>query len=80
MAEGVRRVAGADVAVSITGIAGPTGGTDHKPVGLVYVGIATGSGTTVKERQFKGDRARVQTLAAYTALKLVIEAAHAAQS
>jgi len=75
MAEGVRRISGADIAISITGIAGPTGGTDHKPVGLVYVGITTAEGTTVKERNFPGDRGRVQTLAAYTALKLVIEAA-----
>ena len=75
LADGARRVVGSDLAVSITGIAGPTGGTDTKPVGLVYVGLATAHGTDVKERKFVGDRHRVQTLAAYSALKLVTEAA-----
>ncbi len=41
MAEGIRRLSGADIGVSTTGIAGPGGGTDKKPVGLVYVGIST---------------------------------------
>ncbi|GAC1352343.1 MAG: competence/damage-inducible protein A [Polyangiales bacterium] len=75
MAEGVRRVSQSDLAIAITGIAGPTGGTEHKPVGLVYVGLSRASGTIVQERTFKGDRGRVQTLASYAALKLVIEAA-----
>ena len=75
MAEGARRVVGSDIAVSITGIAGPTGGSDSKPVGLVYLGISTAEGTLVKERKLAGDRSRVQTLAAYSALKLVTEAA-----
>jgi len=75
MAEGVRRVAGSDIAVSITGIAGPTGGTELKPVGLVYFGLATPLGVEVRERKFHGDRGRVQTLAAWTALAWVLEAA-----
>jgi len=75
MAEGVRRVAASDIAVSITGIAGPAGGTELKPVGLVYFGIATAFGVDVRERRFHGDRGRVQTLAAWTALALVLEAA-----
>ena len=74
MAEGVRRLADADVGLSITGIAGPTGGTDHKPVGLVYLGLASRSGPTlVKERKLPGDRSRVQTLAAYLSLKLALD-------
>ncbi len=77
MAEGVRRLAGSDIAVSITGIAGPTGGSELKPVGLVYLAVATSEGTAVHERRLGGDRGRVQTLAAWTALRLVLEAARA---
>ena len=75
LASGALRAAGSDIAVSITGIAGPGGGTDTKPVGLVYVGVATKGGVDVVEKRFNGDRGRVQTLAAYTALKLVTDAA-----
>ena len=51
MAEGLRKNTGADVTVGITGIAGPTGGTKEKPVGLVYVGICVMGETEVKELQ-----------------------------
>jgi nicotinamide-nucleotide amidase len=74
MAEGARRVSGADVALAITGIAGPGGATDGKPVGLVYLAITTAKGTEVKERTFPGDRTWIQTLAAYVGLALVREA------
>jgi nicotinamide-nucleotide amidase len=73
MAEGVRRVAGADIALSLTGIAGPTGGTGERPVGTVFIAVARASGTTVKERHFPGDRYRIQTLAAYAGLALLRE-------
>lgn len=79
MAEGVRRVAGSDLSVSITGIAGPAGGSDLKPVGLVYFAVATRDGATVHERKLGGDRGRVQTLAAWTALRLVLETAKTLQ-
>jgi nicotinamide-nucleotide amidase len=79
MAEGARRVSGSDVALAITGIAGPAGGSDTKPVGLVYLAIATAKGTEVKERNFKGDRLWIQTLAAYVGLQMVRDAsAHGA--
>lgn len=61
MAGGVRRVTGADHAVAVTGIAGPGGGTDAKPVGLVYIAYAGSTGTEVEEQLIQGDRARVRT-------------------
>jgi nicotinamide-nucleotide amidase len=73
MAEGVRRVSGADVALALTGVAGPGGGTDEKPVGLVFIAVATERGTEVKERNFVGDRHQIQTLASYAGLQLVRE-------
>lgn len=73
MAEGVKRVSGADVALSLTGVAGPSGGTDAKPVGTVFIAVAGPGGTTVKERFFPGDRHQIQTLSAYAGLQLVRE-------
>jgi nicotinamide-nucleotide amidase len=74
MAEGVRRISGADIALSLTGVAGPTGGSAEKPVGTVYLAIASAKGTLVKHRVFPGERLQVQTLASYAGLQLVREA------
>jgi nicotinamide-nucleotide amidase len=72
MAGGAKRVSEADVALSLTGIAGPSGGTEDKPVGTVYIAIARPDGTIeVKHRVFPGDRLRVQTLAAYAGLEML---------
>lgn len=71
MAEGARRVSGADLAVSVSGVAGPTGGSAERPVGLVYLALADDDGVAVLERRFKGDRAAVQRQAAYAALEMV---------
>jgi len=71
MAEGVRRLCSVEVAVAITGIAGPTGASPNKPVGLVYWAVAHQGGTIVRERIFNGDRQQIQTLASYAALSLV---------
>ena len=76
MAEGVLRVAGADMAISITGVAGPGGGTEEKPVGTVWFGLARrGEPTVTKHRKLPWGRDRVRTLSAYVALELVRRAA-----
>jgi nicotinamide-nucleotide amidase len=71
MALGARRAAGADIGVSLTGIAGPDGGTPEKPVGLVFIGIATPARSFAVRSVFLGDREQVRTLAALAALNLV---------
>ena len=71
MAEGVRRAGQADVGLSITGIAGPAGGTEAKPVGLVYLGLADGDGTVVEEHRLRGDRPMIKERAAQLALYLL---------
>ena len=74
MALGVRRVANATFGLSSTGIAGPTGGTEAKPVGLVYIGCAYGDNMCVtKKLQLDGDRTQVRKAAALEALKLLEE-------
>jgi len=73
MAEGAKRVSGADIALSLTGVAGPTGGSAEKPVGTVFVAVAAAGATTVREKHFSGDRQQIQTLAAYHGLHLVRE-------
>jgi nicotinamide-nucleotide amidase len=72
MAQGARRVSGADLALSLTGVAGPSGGTEMKPVGTVHIAVARPDGSMdVQHRLFNGDRSRIQTLAAYAGLQLV---------
>jgi nicotinamide-nucleotide amidase len=72
MARGAKRVAGADIALSLTGVAGPSGGTDSKPVGTVYIAIARADGgIDVQLRKLSGGRERIQVLAAYEALQAV---------
>ena len=73
MAEGVRRVIGSDIGVSVTGLAGPGGGTAEKPVGLVFIGISDSSGTNVIKCIFKGSRVEVKQQAAQRALQLIAE-------
>ena len=71
MAEGVRRRAKADIGLSTTGIAGPTGGSAEKPVGLVYCGLASDEGTRVERLKFVGARTVVKDRAAKAALNIV---------
>ena len=71
MAEGCRKLMKTDIAVSLTGIAGPDGGTDEKPVGLVYLAIADEGGTTVTKLQLRGNRMRIRRVAALQAFNLI---------
>ncbi len=71
MAEGIRKRTGATLGVGVTGIAGPTGGTESKPVGLVYFAVSDSQKTDSFNRTFRGDRDRVRQWAAQQALDLV---------
>lgn len=71
MAEGARRVSGSDYAVSITGIAGPDGWTDEKPVGTVFIGLAGDFETQVVKIHLNGDRMRIRSLSCLNALNLL---------
>lgn len=72
LAEGIRKRCKATLGVGITGVAGPTGGTEEKPVGLVYIALADANGQTeVVERKFPGDRDRIRHFATQQALDMV---------
>jgi len=73
MARGCRARFGTDLAVAITGIAGPTGGTAAKPVGLVYLAVASEEGVRVLECHFVGSRRDVRSQSIATALGLILE-------
>ncbi len=71
MAKGAAFVNKADVAVAITGIAGPDGGSEEKPVGLVYIGCSVKGSVTVKEYHFRGNRTKIRESATSAALILM---------
>lgn len=71
MAEGIRRASGADIGVGITGIAGPGGGTEKKPVGLVYIGVADARQTVVRRLHLIGTRTKIRYAACLNALNEV---------
>jgi nicotinamide-nucleotide amidase len=70
MADGICTKTSADIGLSVTGIAGPTGGTQEKPVGTVFIGLSTPVETVDFAFRFSGDRWQVQEITAVTALDL----------
>jgi nicotinamide-nucleotide amidase len=75
MAAGALKHSGADVAVAVTGIAGPGGGSEAKPVGLVYIAVVRRGGDPAIERhQFHGDRAAIRQATVERALEMLAEA------
>lgn len=74
MAEGARRLTKADVAVAVTGIAGPGGGSAEKPVGLVWFGLATADGVRTEKAIFPGDREQVRSATVIHALGMLTTA------
>ena len=73
MAIGIRFKSNVDIGISTTGIAGPTGGTKEKPVGLVFIGISSQENTIVKKFNFNGDRLENKESTCNEALKMLLE-------
>ena len=73
MAEGVRKVMNVDIGLSDTGIAGPTGATTEKPVGLFYIGLSSKDGTHVERHVFRGSRLENKRSAAEATLSMLKE-------
>ena len=73
MAAGAREQLGADIAVSVTGVAGPSGGTAAKPVGLVYIGVSDATECCVERCLFGGSRSEVRRQTVIRALELVLK-------
>ncbi|MCP4582955.1 MAG: competence/damage-inducible protein A [candidate division Zixibacteria bacterium] len=71
MAEGARKLTGASIGISLTGIAGPDGGTEEKPVGLTYIGLATPDGVKAKDFHYGKQRKRNRQRAAFSALDMI---------
>jgi PncC family amidohydrolase len=73
MARGVRKALQADIGISVSGIAGPTGGTPEKPVGTVWIGLSAPNGELVNHHLWTGDRLSIKEQSAQAALRLVVD-------
>ncbi len=73
MAEGVRRALRTDYGIAVTGIAGPSGGSPEKPVGLVFLAVSSREGTRVVRGQFSGTRLEIKNQTADAALGLLLD-------
>ncbi len=71
MASGARMRAGADIALAVTGIAGPSGGTRAKPVGLVYIAVSSKKKRVCAKHLFSGNRTEIKERTAHTALMML---------
>jgi len=79
MADGVRQALGTDLAVAVTGVAGPDGGSEAKPVGLVYVAVVGLGASDVRRFHWSGDRAANKRSSAEAALSMLLERASAVE-
>ena len=73
MARGARKLFDADIAISVSGIAGPTGGTDEKPVGTTWVGLSTNDGEWARHFVWDGDREQNKHYSSDAALQFIID-------
>lgn len=73
MAKGIRTLSGADFGISVTGVAGPGGGTEEKPVGLVYMGISTKNTTVTRKLNFKGNRDKIRLSTVNAVMSTLLE-------
>ncbi len=73
MAEGIKKLSGTELGLAVTGIAGPGGATPNKPVGLVYIGLASSRPTVVREFRFEGSRHEIKERSSDEAMKMVLE-------
>jgi PncC family amidohydrolase len=71
MAQGIKQISGSDLGLAVTGIAGPGGGTPEKPVGLVYICLASDESVVCEEFRFKGKRGEIKFQASEAALEMI---------